>query len=111
MPTRRITENNSDCAPRPGPRPLRSPRARSNTSTCQPLMRRRFAVKRPLSEPPITIARGRVMLHTPQAGQSLQSIDLDAGQINHFAPTFAFSLDKSCGFGGRVADWFGGELG
>src|SRR6266704_2700951 len=39
-----------------------------------------------------------------EAGQSLQSIDFDAGQIDHFAPTFAFSLDKSRGFGGRVAD-------
>ncbi len=52
-----------------------------------------------------------MLLTCSEAGQSLQSIDFDAGQIDHFAPTFAFSLDKSRGFGGRVADRFGAELG
>ena len=46
-----------------------------------------------------------------EARQSMPSVNLDAGQIDHFVPTFAFSLDKSRGFGRRVADRFGGELG
>src|SRR5215218_9587267 len=104
MPTRRMTENNSDCAPRPAPRPLSEPLARSNTSTCQPLRRSRFAANRPLSEPPITSARGLFTLHAPQAWQSLYSVDFDPGQCNHLAPAFTFILDKTCGFGGRAAD-------
>ena len=58
--------------------------ARSNTVTSQPMVRSRFAANNPLSDPPITRARGRV--HRVSARSMPVDHDASAGSSDAIIP-------------------------